>query len=76
MSSLSKPAEIKPAPFVCAPEAYLTEEQRKIPPLLERGDYEFKSWVADNLVRYGKVDGAYSALLKCVQKYHPDVEVD
>lgn len=76
MNSLSRPAEIKDPPFVCAPEAYLTSEQRKIPPLLERRDEAFMKWSADNVVRYAQLNSAYSALISCVQKYHPDVEVD
>ena len=78
LTSLPRKQDAKPE-FVCAPTAYVSEDKRKVPPLVANGTSEekikqFKAWSADNLIRYGTLNAGYSVLLECVIKYHPEVK--
>lgn len=59
--------------FVCADHAFLTQEERVIPPLKAKGNAAFKQWTGVTLNKYGVLNGAYGELLACVAKYHPEV---
>jgi len=73
MNSLRKPVEIKQPDFICTPEAFLSRDERKLPPLTSPNADAFKEWAGGVVVKYGGLNGAYDALLNCVRKYHPDV---